>query len=488
MEGGNQAEVEETSSQDSPNKVESSGEEVADDGKDVMTSDSPPESSKDSPSAISDTTPSEEVEVSTPEASTPEDIETEAVKVEPPEKVAEESSPKEPEPTESPALVNGGGGDSEEDREKKSEPFQPWYKAQVTSAVKDGEHIIFRVETVRLDESSKQFKVDRLYEDFEWLHHCLTTDNDIGGIVTPPLPIKPVATAADAAAKSRKELGETSRTLKGGEFEKDSRRLEKYLQTVIKHSVFGRDPVLAKFLTESDPPARAKLRKNYLNNFTKAMEGVLKGNLQDVDETFQKHRLNATNMVPLTREMSVNFQGVVNHSERLSGALNHFSTALCLVSSANSNKSTAQMNEMQLTFARSMERLAHAVSVYATNDERTLGFTLDLYSKYAESVKEMLGRRTVKLYEYNSAVKTYEKAKPLKKQAAEEVKNQREKDFKAISEVAAQELSQYKKQRIIDFQQALVLYAEAKIKTARDAYALLAKDLSSIKTMEMDGS
>lgn len=50
------------------------------------------------------------------------------------------------------------------------------------------------------------------------------------------------------------------------------------------------------------------------------------------------------------------------------------------------------------------------------------------------------------------------------------------------------QLDQYKKQRIIDFQKALVLYAEAKVKTARDAYALLAKDLSSIKTMELDGS
>lgn len=31
--------------------------------------------------------------------------------------------------------------------------------------------------------------------------------------------------------------------------------------------------------------------------------------------------------------------------------------------------------------------------------------------------QETLGRRTVKLYEFNSAVKTYDKAKPLKKQA-----------------------------------------------------------------------
>lgn len=31
--------------------------------------------------------------------------------------------------------------------------------------------------------------------------------------------------------------------------------------------------------------------------------------------------------------------------------------------------------------------------------------------------QQMLSRRTVKLYEFNSAVKTYEKAKPLKKQA-----------------------------------------------------------------------
>ncbi|PIK49899.1 hypothetical protein BSL78_13221 [Apostichopus japonicus] len=339
---------------------------------------------------------------------------TKASKETQPSKVSAENTPKEPEPRQVPQIFNNGGGNK-----NTTTPFQPWYKTLITDAVKDGENIIFTVETTKLDVSSKHFKVERIYEDFEWLHHCLTTENNIGGLVIPPLPLKPVATAADTAAKSRKELGEHSKTLKGDEFEKDMRRLEKYISTVIRHQVFGRDMVLAKFLSESNPPVRAKLRKSILDNLSKAMEGVLKGVNQDVDESFQKYRLNASNMVPLAKDMNSNFQGMVNHSERLSGALNHFSTALCLVSSANSNKTTAQMNELQLTFARSMEHLSHTASVFATNDERTLGFTLDLYSKYAEAVKETLGRRTVKLYEFNSAVKTYDKAKPLKKQAAE---------------------------------------------------------------------
>lgn len=45
------------------------------------------------------------------------------------------------------------------------------------------------------------------------------------------------------------------------------------------------------------------------------MEGVLKGVNQDVDESFQKYRLNASNMVPLAKDMNSNFQGMVNHSE-----------------------------------------------------------------------------------------------------------------------------------------------------------------------------
>ena len=37
----------------------------------------------------------------------------------------------------------------------------------------------------------KEFVVDRSFEDFEWLHECMTATNDFPGLIFPPLPKKP---------------------------------------------------------------------------------------------------------------------------------------------------------------------------------------------------------------------------------------------------------------------------------------------------------
>lgn len=43
----------------------------------------------------------------------------------------------------------------------------------------------------------------------------------------------------------------------------------------------------------------------------------------------------------------------------------------------------------------------------------------------------------------------------------------------------------FKKQQVLAFQDALCLFGEAKVKTARDTYALLAKSLLLFKQMEV---
>ncbi len=45
------------------------------------------------------------------------------------------------------------------------------------------------------------------------------------------------------------------------------------------------------------------------------------------------------------------------------------------------------------------------------------------------------------------------------------------------------QLREYRRQEVLAFQDALTLFTEAKIKTARDTYALLAKSLLLFKQM-----
>ncbi|XP_030828347.1 sorting nexin-5 isoform X3 [Strongylocentrotus purpuratus] len=373
------------------------------------------------------------------------------------------------------AVAENGDGPS-------ATPFDPWYQVNVCDATKNGEAIIFKIKTLKLEEDGTEVTVERVYDDFEWLQHCLTTDNDIGGIIVPPLPPRPVSSAADTAAKSRKELGEESTKVKvGDEFHKDCRHLEKYLSLVIKHSTLGKDETLAKFLTAIDPPIRAKVKRGLFSNLTQKMSEVMKGGHQDTDNGFQHERDRANQVLPIMRDLSHVFKLRTNHLQRLSAALNHFATALCLVSSAEKEERLIEGTQIQLFFARAMEHYSHGIDVFTANHEVTLGFFLDVYARYAEAEKEMLHRRTLKLVEFDSAVKTLNKANPQKRAVAEENREKKEKDFNDISSIAKKELQVYNHQRVIEFQKSLVLYAEANIKTARDMYALLAKDLSEIK-------
>ncbi|XP_022104008.1 sorting nexin-5-like [Acanthaster planci] len=367
-------------------------------------------------------------------------------------------------------------------------PFEPWYQVQVTGATKNGSTIIFDVVTKKLEEGGQEATVQRVYEDVEWLHHCLMTDTDTSGIIMPPLPVRPLASAADAAAKAKRELGSDA-TVKGDEFYKHCRSLEKYLQLVIRHNFLGKNESLGKFLTEPEPPVRAKLKNSFLTNLTKVVGEVRKGGHQDLDPSFQKERSTVNEMVKIMTDSSLHFNNMLNVSERFSASLNNLSTALCLASTAAEEGPVSDLNKLQLHFAKAVEHYSHGIDIFVANDEQTLGFCLDHYAKYLDSEKSMLFIRTCKLLEYENASKSLEKAKPLKKEAAEELKEKREKEFNAISEIARKEITKFHRQRVVEFQKALILYAEAKIKTARDISALLAKDLSTLKQMELsDGS
>ncbi|XP_019617635.1 PREDICTED: sorting nexin-32-like [Branchiostoma belcheri] len=139
-------------------------------------------------------------------------------------------------------------------------PFQPTFTVKVTDAAKDGDVVKYSLKTAKKS-GGEEYKVVRQYEDFEWLEHCLVTQNDIGGIIVPPLPPKPSTTAQSAEARSKKQLGNKKRhgsdddegndikLVVGDEFEKDCRSLEKYLQLVVTHPTLGQDEAITKFLT-----------------------------------------------------------------------------------------------------------------------------------------------------------------------------------------------------------------------------------------------
>jgi hypothetical protein len=81
--------------------------------------------------------------------------------------------------------------------------------------------------------------IEREYDDFEFLHHTLTTTHDVTGAIVPPLPPRPALDLSAAEAKAKKQLGTTSRNMRPDDFENECRALEKYLVDVLAHPLFG---------------------------------------------------------------------------------------------------------------------------------------------------------------------------------------------------------------------------------------------------------
>ncbi|KAK3578316.1 hypothetical protein CHS0354_004225 [Potamilus streckersoni] len=364
-------------------------------------------------------------------------------------------------------------------------PFQPRFRVQIPDAVKDGDALLFTLKVFKWDVIDEEIStVKRQYEDVEWLHHLLVTANNTDGVIIPPLPPRPEADAKSAESKSKKQLGSDTKIIMPDEFSKDSRVIEKYLQLMIAHEVFGKDKNLETFLCEEKAPEHTKINMGLLGRLSTSVERARKGHHRDIDEYFHKKREWAADYSKIIKETSSNFNKMVYAQMRLGTCYEHVSTALNC-SGLNRDDESVKVNRLLITLSRATEDSKHGLEMLSASAEKTLGFELDLNARYMDSVKEMLFRRTCLLIDYQDANRALEKAKPQKKQAAEEVQATAQKAYDNCCEQARNELKSFLQQRMLSFQDGLILYAESQIKTARDTYALLTKTMMVLKQSEL---
>ena len=63
-------------------------------------------------------------------------------------------------------------------------PFRPLYGVTVGEPMKNGDTLEYTVKTCRLaDDDADVVTAVRLYDDFEYLHHCLQAENPNDGII-----------------------------------------------------------------------------------------------------------------------------------------------------------------------------------------------------------------------------------------------------------------------------------------------------------------
>ena len=176
-------------------------------------------------------------------------------------------------------------------------PLLPQFAVRLTDNVsKNGDVIRYQIRVWKLNKDQQRDQndaevIEREYEDFEFLHHTLSTSNRIYGIIIPPLPPKSPVDPKESEKQSQKQLGSGNRNMKGDDFGKEISLLDRYMQQLLHHPVFGRDRHLAEFLEHKNPPIRAKIRRGSILTWgAKTFQAATRKTVTDDEEFFVKER------------------------------------------------------------------------------------------------------------------------------------------------------------------------------------------------------
>lgn len=355
----------------------------------------------------------------------------------------------------------------------------PILRVTVTEAVKDGSSLQFTIMATRL-ESDRGIVVTRQFEDVEWLHHCLVSGNDTDGIIVPPLPARPEFDPKSVESKTKKQLGSDCHILRPDDFELECKAVQKYLTLMLSHTSFGRDKNLTAFLCEKEAPAPTKVSKGLIGWLSTTIDSARKSQHKDIDEYFSKQREWATDYTKAAKETSVNFNKVVQSQWRLTSALQNFTASVASVLTSKDD-ATRAVNKLLLGLSEAMDSSRKGLEVVSQTNEKQLGFELDFLSRYMESVREMLFHRTCLMIDFEDTSRALEKAKPQKKQAAEEAKTTAEAAYDKCSENAKRELKNFMRHRTLTLQEGLIAFTESQIRTSRDIYAQVLSILKEIQ-------
>ena len=261
------------------------------------------------------------------------------------------------------------------------------YKIRVKKLVSSGDH-----------DHDQETNIEREYDDFEFLHHVLITHNQVVGLIIPPLPNRPAADPQAAESKSRKQLGSSTKAMAGDDFKSDAKHLERYLQQMLRHPVFGRDSHLEEFLVHSNPPIRARIKKGFLAGMRQSFDQRKTSGVKDPDDFFQKEKEWALAYSSNIKETCDKFHGLVNAQMRFATQMTHLATVLN-ASVGGHEGANAFYNRLNSRFSTCLEKSERCgIENAIVQQENTLGDYLAHWTSYLEAENSMLHRRTGKTY------------------------------------------------------------------------------------------
>ncbi|MGH0188487.1 UNVERIFIED_CONTAM: hypothetical protein FKN15_030140 [Acipenser sinensis] len=261
------------------------------------------------------------------------------------------------------------------------------------------------------------------------------------------------------------------------------RALEEYLHLVTAHPVLVKNPAVHSFLKHREPPIKTKVKKGIFNKLTQAVEELRKEHHKDIDDFFQNERDSNLTLTAFSKAAAEKFLEIVLTEQKIAIACGHFSTALHLGIGQDDDPADYAFAKMCLKLSEVLDTVKKNFEKVAENDLNTLGFNLELHSRFQDAEKEMLFRRTCKLVDVETANKNLGQAKPHKKAAMEDIKKAADKEFDEISGMAKVEIQRYHRERVRAFQKALIELSDSQLQTARECCVELKQQLAEFKQL-----
>ncbi|EDV29709.1 uncharacterized protein TRIADDRAFT_63540 [Trichoplax adhaerens] len=238
-----------------------------------------------------------------------------------------------------------------------------------------------------------------------------------------------------AGLRQRTDVGEAEATTL------DCRKLQLFLNKVACHPYLAQDSHVEYFLTEQETPERFPFKKRFIGNMVKLI----------TDLRHQSHKV------------------IFNE---------HFLTYRKLIQS----------------FGECLNFCKEAIDVGCHSSEMNLGVILNYYADYCEEAKNMLYRRTIRMIDYDSALRIHEKAKPKYQESVSreyyvtywkaEAKRKETKDaYEQTTETAKNELKRFSHARSRDVKDELLKFAEFQLAAAHDCAAIISSVLVSLREL-----
>ncbi|VUZ40117.1 unnamed protein product [Hymenolepis diminuta] len=360
---------------------------------------------------------------------------------------------------------------------------------EISDALSNKDLVSFTVRTkTNLPEFKTQnMQVNRIHDDFIWLHDQFEDNSAFAGFIIPPAPPRP---DFDASRAKLTRLGKSEGTMTKQDMQKLKAELEAeylanfkktvamhqvFLQRVASHSVLRRDYGFRVFLEyDQDLSVRTKNAKEKAAGFLKSVtksadESIVLSNQREDDPYFRDEKSYLTRYYSAVQDAHQTAEAVCRNRRLVGESILRLELLLQDLATTPPISSKASESLLASRFSSFFSALYPLQMRVTADEDLKLADSLGYYRAESSAAKDLLYRRSRALADYASANKALDKARAKQRDIAAAEANQMamHKRFTDISQMARRELDEFKLRRIKYFQKNLMSLAELEIKHAK---------------------